>query len=81
MPPNRGAKIVDSNATGVTPQEVNGFPAKQEWSSEQGENNGTLGVLLSGRFTVAITGNSLANAQVMKWAANAIDLKKLAALK
>ena len=78
---NRGRPIVDSNATGVTPQEVKGFPAKQEWNADDGANNGTLGILLSGRFTVGITGNSLANSQVMKWAANSMDLKKLSELK
>lgn len=78
---NRGVPIVDSNVTGVTPQEVNGFPAKQEWNADDGANNGTFSVLLGGRFTVVITGDSLANSQVMKWAANSIDLKKISELK
>jgi hypothetical protein len=44
-------------------------------------NNGSLSLLLADRFTVGITGNSLKDADVMKWAAESIDLKKLAALK
>lgn len=63
----------------TTPAEVLGFPGQQEWTS--GANNGTLSVLVGGRFTVGITGNSLTGADVMRKAAEAVDLKKLATLK
>lgn len=63
----------------TTPVQVLGFPGQQEWTPEA--KNGTLSVLVADRFTVGITGNSLANADVMKTTAEAIDLKKLASLK
>jgi hypothetical protein len=65
----------------VTPTKVAGYPARQEWQPHENANNGTLGILVAGRFTVGITGNSLTGAGVMTRAAEAIDLQKLAALK
>jgi hypothetical protein len=65
--------------TTTSPADVLGFPAIQEWTP--GVSNGTLSILVAGRFTVGITGNSLAGSDVMKKAAEAMDLKKLAALK
>jgi hypothetical protein len=64
----------------VTPLKVVGFPAQQEWQPHQGANNGSLSILVADRFTVGITGDSLKGAEVMTWAAERIDLKKLAAL-
>lgn len=80
---NREEKSGDPTApVFVTPAQVAGFPARQEWQPYQNANNGTLGILVAGRFTVGITGNSLSGgAEVMKRTAEAIDLKKLAALK
>ena len=80
---NREEKSGDPNAPVLTtPTQVAGFPARQEWQPYQNANNGTLGILVADRFTVGITGNSLAGGpDVMKKAAEAIDLKKLAALK
>jgi hypothetical protein len=63
----------------ATPTQVSGFPARQEWTAIA--NNGSLGILVAGRFTVAVTGNSIAGPAVMRQAAEAIDLKKLASLK
>jgi hypothetical protein len=65
--------------TTTSPASVQGFPARQEWTP--GVSNGTLGILVAGRFTVGITGDSIGGAEVMKTAAEAIDLKKLASLK
>lgn len=75
-------KIGDPTApVTVTPMKVKGYPAKQEWQPHEGANNGSLAILLADRFNVTITGNSLADAKVMTWAAEQIALDKLAALK
>jgi hypothetical protein len=79
---NREERIGDPTApVFVTPIAVAGFPGRQEWQPHENANNGSLSLLLADRFTVGITGNSLKDADVMKWAAESIDLKKLAALK
>jgi hypothetical protein len=65
--------------TTTRPVTVLGFPAQEEWTP--GVGNGTLGILVADRFTVAITGHSLSGADVMSKVAEAIDLKKLAGLR
>jgi hypothetical protein len=78
---NRSETSVDGTATTITPVQIGGFPARQEWTSAEGANNGSLGILVAGRFTVHITGSSLSGNDVMTKAAEAIDLKALATLK
>jgi hypothetical protein len=55
------------------------FPAVQEWHADAG--SGTLGILLADRFVVSITGNLIKDFAILQKTADAIDLKKLAALK
>ena len=79
---NKTEAIGDPTApVAVTPIQVKGFFGRQEWQPHAGANNGAISLLVADRFTVGITGNSLASVDVMKAAAEAIDLKKLAALK
>lgn len=58
---------------------VAGFPANEEWSAEA--KNGTVSVLVADRFTVGVTGNSMPDVEAIRKIAEAIDLKKLAALR
>ncbi|HEX5070265.1 MAG TPA: hypothetical protein VFV78_08610 [Vicinamibacterales bacterium] len=58
---------------------VGGYPAVQEWTAEA--NNGSMSVLLAGRFLVKVTGSSVAGVGVIAKALEAIDLKKIEALK
>jgi len=58
---------------------VAGFPAVEEWTAEAG--NGSMSVLLSDRFVVTVTGNSVGSVDVIHKVMEAIDLKKIAALR
>ena len=58
---------------------VAGFPGYEEWTSES--RNGVVGVLVEGRFTVAVTGSFVPDLATIRKVANAIDLKKLATLR
>lgn len=79
---NRTEKLGDPTApVTVAPITVSGFPGRQEWQPHEGANNGSLEVLVADRFTLGINGNSLSSVDVLKTTAEAIDLKKLAALK
>jgi hypothetical protein len=58
---------------------IAGFPAYEEWTPEAG--NGSVGVLVADRFLVTVTGSSVGKVDVIYKAMDAIDLKKIAALK
>lgn len=58
---------------------IGGFPAYEEWTPEA--SNGSLGVLVADRFLVTVTGSSVGTVDVIYKAMDAIDLKKIAALK
>jgi hypothetical protein len=58
---------------------VAGYPAAQEWTPQA--NNGSVSVLVADRFVIKVTGSSVANVDVISKAVEAIDLKKIAALK
>jgi hypothetical protein len=58
---------------------VAGFPALQDWRSEIG--SGTITVLVADRFVVGITGTNVSEFAVLQKTVDAIDLRKLAALK
>jgi hypothetical protein len=58
---------------------VGGFPGYEEWTSES--KNGSVSVLVEGRFTVAVTGSFVPDLATLRKVADSIDLKKLAALK
>jgi hypothetical protein len=82
MPFQMAAKmgIVEQTADGSTKGLMfSGFPAIETWSPSS--KNGELGVLVGGRFLVKVSGNSVTDIDVIRSAVNAVDLKKLAALK
>lgn len=58
---------------------IAGYPAAQEWTPQA--NNGSVSVLVGDRFLIKVTGSSVANVDVISKAVEAIDLKKIAALK
>lgn len=58
---------------------IGGYPAYEEWTPEAG--NGTVSVLVAERFLIAVTGESVGKVEVIHKAIDAIDLKKIAALK
>jgi hypothetical protein len=58
---------------------VAGFPAYEEWTPEAG--NGVVGILIADRFLVTVTGSTVGKVDVIYKAIEAIDLKKIAALK
>jgi hypothetical protein len=58
---------------------IAGFPAYEEWTPEAG--NGSVGVLVADRFLVTVTGSTVGKVDVIHKAMDAIDLKKIAALK
>jgi hypothetical protein len=70
---------VPSPGTTVAATTLGGFPASEEWTAEA--KNGVVNVLVADRFTVAVTGSSVADLATIRAVASAIDLQKLAALK
>ncbi len=58
---------------------VAGHPATEEWTKEA--RNGYISVLAGGRFVLKVTGSGVTNVEVIRQAVEAVDLKKLAALK
>ena len=58
---------------------VAGYPATEEWTPEAG--NGVISVLVADRFVIGVTGNSVGDVSVLRKVCDAIDVKKLAALK
>jgi hypothetical protein len=58
---------------------VAGYPGTEEWTPEAG--NGVVGILVANRFVVTVTGNSVGDVGVIRKVFDAIDVKKLAALK
>ena len=73
------ASPVASPGTTVGTTTIKGFPASEEWTAEA--KNGVVQVLVADRFTVAVTGSSVADLATIRAVASAIDLQKLAALK
>lgn len=58
---------------------VAGYPAVEEWTAEAG--NGSVTVLVGDRFVVKVEGSTVGKVDVIYKALEAIDLKKVAALK
>jgi len=58
---------------------IAGYPAYEEWTPEA--KNGVVSVLVADRFVVTMTGNSVGDVSVIYKAMDAVDLKKIAALK
>jgi len=73
----QGTKKTDLGTEKTTT--VQGYPAAEEWTPESG--HGVVSVLVADRFTVTLTGSSVANVDVIYKFLESIDLKKLAALK
>ena len=64
---------------GLTRTTVGGFPGVQEWTPEP--RNGEVTVLLSDRFVVKAVGSTVPDLATIRAAVEAVDLKKLAAVK
>jgi hypothetical protein len=66
---------------GTTQKVINiaGHVATEEWTPEA--NNGNVSVLVGDRFVVTVTGSTVANVGVIHKVVEAIDLKKVAAVK
>lgn len=82
MPFQMAAKMgmVEQTGDGYTKGVMfSGFPAIETWSPSS--KSGELGLLVGGRFLVKVNGNSVESIDVIRNAINAVDLKKLAALK
>jgi hypothetical protein len=63
----------------LKPTTLAGFPAAEEWLADY--QRGSVHVLVGGRFMVVVTGESVQNLDIVREAARAIDLAKLATLK
>ena len=63
----------------MKPTTLAGFPGAEEWTNES--HQGTVHILVAGRFMVAVTGEGVADLATIRKAVEAIDLKKMAALK
>ena len=77
-----GAKagVVEKTADGYTKgTTVAGFPAVESWTPAA--KNGELGLLVGGRYLVKVNGSTVPDVETIRKAVEAIDLKKLAALK
>jgi hypothetical protein len=72
--------MVEQTADGYTKGVmVSGFPAIETWTPSA--KNGELGLLVAGRYLVKVNGNSVPDIETIRSAINAVDLKKLAAVK
>jgi hypothetical protein len=69
-------KTTDGYKRGTT---VGGFPGSEEWTSTS--KRGVVTALVGGRFIATVTGEGVPDIETVRKAVEAIDLKKLAALK
>lgn len=74
------AGLEERTAEGYTKSTmVAGYPAVEEWTPEA--KNGSVGLLVGGRYLVKVTGSTVADVETIRKAVQAVDLRKLAALK
>ncbi|HYN05840.1 MAG TPA: hypothetical protein VES67_00480 [Vicinamibacterales bacterium] len=72
--------VVEQTSVGYTKgTTVAGFPAVESWTPAA--KNGELGLLVGGRYLVKVSGSTVPDVETIRKAVEAIDLKKLAALK
>ena len=64
---------------GFSKTTVSGYPGVQEWTDAA--KSGDVQILVGGRFNVSINGNAMPDLATLRAVFDAIDLKKLAALK